>query len=257
MKIKILSLNIWKGGKLWDELIAFLKKENADIVLLQEVHDGHKAHYTKQDRCLENLRAELGYTFDAFAPQFLEWKHLPDILPVGQAILSRFPIASSRGVFFDTPLNLGGTPIDTAAGSDFSWVPCNLQIAQIQIQEGLVWQVANLHGIWGFDGQDSPRRLEMARTILRELDPAMPTVLAGDSNAHDDTETCRLIGARYKYLFPDERSTSFNMRRKTEPSYAITVVDWMFTSPELNVVGHSCPDVDVSDHLPVIAEIEV
>ena len=38
MKIKVITLNVWHGGRLWDELMAFLKSEDADVLILQEVH---------------------------------------------------------------------------------------------------------------------------------------------------------------------------------------------------------------------------
>ena len=39
MKIKVLTLNVWHGGRLWDEMIEFLVKEDADLLLLQEVYN--------------------------------------------------------------------------------------------------------------------------------------------------------------------------------------------------------------------------
>ena len=34
MKIKFISLNVWIGGVLFDNIVDFLKKEDADIVVL-------------------------------------------------------------------------------------------------------------------------------------------------------------------------------------------------------------------------------
>lgn len=47
------------------------------------------------------------------------------------------------------------------------------------------------------------------------------------------------------------------MRRKSNPGYATSVVDMIFTSPDIRVVSKSCPDVDLSDHFPLIATLEI
>ncbi|MBI3620306.1 endonuclease/exonuclease/phosphatase family protein [Candidatus Roizmanbacteria bacterium] len=41
MKLKFLNLNIWLGGMLFRSALKFLKAENADIITLQEVYNGH------------------------------------------------------------------------------------------------------------------------------------------------------------------------------------------------------------------------
>ncbi len=40
MKLKVICLNIWIGGIFFDEIVDFLQKEDADILLLQEVYNG-------------------------------------------------------------------------------------------------------------------------------------------------------------------------------------------------------------------------
>lgn len=72
MTFKFISLNLWIGGILLDDIIAFLKAQDADIVALQEVlkTDDQKlpAHY----RSLESLNAELNYPYQDFAPAILD-----------------------------------------------------------------------------------------------------------------------------------------------------------------------------------------
>jgi hypothetical protein len=39
MKIKVVCLNLWQGGNLFDGILKFLEAEDADILLLQEVYN--------------------------------------------------------------------------------------------------------------------------------------------------------------------------------------------------------------------------
>lgn len=55
----------------------------------------------------------------------------------------------------------------------------------------------------------------------------------------------------------DNRVTSFNMRHKTNPGYAVAVVDMLFVSSSLVVLEHRQCDENVSDHLALTATIEV
>ena len=47
------------------------------------------------------------------------------------------------------------------------------------------------------------------------------------------------------------------MRRKINPGYATAVVDMVFASSRLKILDHQCPDVDISDHLPLVVKIEI
>jgi hypothetical protein len=40
LKLKVVSLNLWHGGRLFDEVVAFLRAEAPDVVMLQEVYGG-------------------------------------------------------------------------------------------------------------------------------------------------------------------------------------------------------------------------
>ena len=58
-------------------------------------------------------------------------------------------------------------------------------------------------------------------------------------------------------VFGDSLRTTFNMQRKTLAGYAEAAVDIMWVSPAVKVLAKDCPQVAVSDHLPLWAELEV
>jgi endonuclease/exonuclease/phosphatase family metal-dependent hydrolase len=66
-----------------------------------------------------------------------------------------------------------------------------------------------------------------------------------------------MIEKKLKNVFKDELRSTFNMRHKQNPGYASAVVDMIFVSPDLKISKHYASDADVSDHIPLIIEIEV
>ncbi len=38
MRIKYITLNIWRGGELYDNIVEFIRQERPDIIGLQEVY---------------------------------------------------------------------------------------------------------------------------------------------------------------------------------------------------------------------------
>jgi endonuclease/exonuclease/phosphatase family metal-dependent hydrolase len=66
----------------------------------------------------------------------------------------------------------------------------------------------------------------------------------------------RAIEEHLTSVFGNSLTTTFNMRRKENPGYATAAVDLMYISNDLRVTGKDCPDVDISDHLPLVVTLE-
>lgn len=47
------------------------------------------------------------------------------------------------------------------------------------------------------------------------------------------------------------------MKRKTNKSFAISVVDMIFVSKNIKVIDKNCPNIDITDHLPLICTLEI
>lgn len=251
MKLKILCVNLWQGGNLMDEILDFLKHEDADIVLMQEVYDGHDLAWERKFRSMDVLREALGYSYEHFAPAFLERTEFGKV-EQGNAVLSKFPILDREIYFYDQPY---GEREDKP--EYFETTPRNLQRVGIQINDRIL-QVFNTQGVWGKDGNDNERRLMMAQTIVEAIKPYELVVLAGDFNVQEKTKSIAMIDEHLVNLFKhDNRSTSFNMKHKTNLGFATAVVDMMFVSPSLNVLEHRQCGENVSDHLALTATFEI
>ena len=105
MKVKVINLNLWFGGKLFDSALSFIVKENPDILLLQEVYDGKDSSFPKNLRTLEILKKELNLKYFYFSPAFLEKLKDGKKVERGNAVFSKFPIKSKNTIFYDIYLN--------------------------------------------------------------------------------------------------------------------------------------------------------
>lgn len=250
MTIKIISLNMWQGGNLFDAILSFLHEEQPDILALQEVYDGTDPHWERNFRSIETLQENLNLPFYHFAPAFLERTNFGKV-EQGNAIFSRFPIISSAVSFYDISY---GEREDKP--EYFEYTPRNLQHVELDIH-GKRLHVLNTQGVWGEDGNDNERRLAMGRTIAKELSRLDLAILAGDFNVKEHTNTIEMIEAYTKNVFKNELLSTFNMRVKTNPGYAVAVVDMIFVTPNIQILQKSCPDIDVTDHLPLVATLSV
>jgi endonuclease/exonuclease/phosphatase family metal-dependent hydrolase len=251
MKIKVISLNIWHSHMLPASL-AFLKAQNADIVLAQEVSNSSDLALAENYRAAEYLRAELALPYIDFAPTAL-FQYDPAKVDEGLLILSRFPISHSTSHFFYGAYR-EVNPFDS---SEWPKIPRALQHATIEV-EGTELNVFNLQGVWDLDGDNySEDRRKMSETIVSNTVGVPNLILAGDTNAKPTNPAMKSLEAHLKPVFGDELKSTFNMRRKSNPGYATAAVDLMYVSPTIAVLSKSCPDVDVSDHLPLAVELDV
>jgi endonuclease/exonuclease/phosphatase family metal-dependent hydrolase len=252
MTIKFISLNLWWGGNLFPQILDFLSAEDADIVVLQEVHDGHDPALKERLRSMDVLKQKLDYPYQKFAEALM--LTLPEgTFPSGNAILSKFPITDNSITFlFDSILD---EYLDIP--EHWSVAPRILQGAALDTPAGEV-NVFNIHGVWDLAGDDpSPQRRTMVERTLAAIKGKPNVILAGDTNASQGNPLLRDIDSQLTSVFGRELKSTFNMRRKDKPGYATAAVDHMWVSPNIKVISKSCPDIDISDHLPLIATLEI
>ncbi len=251
-KVKFLTLNTWYGGILFDPLIDFLQKENADVLNLQEVYDGKDPSLEKRFRCLDILTKELGYSFFSFTPSFIDTSSGQD-LPWGNVILSKYPLQEKETIFFK------GSPDRFNLKDTSPWrFPRNIQHVQVQISKDTLLNVFNTHGIWGKDAKDNKNRLSMSKIICEQIKNKQHVILSGDFNVDQNTKTIENIEQHLINVFKNELKTTFNIKQKgTKAGFAKSVVDMVFVSKDIRVTQHSCPDVNISDHLPLMCVFEV
>jgi endonuclease/exonuclease/phosphatase family metal-dependent hydrolase len=255
MEFKFVCLNLWFGGILFDDVLAFLKQQDADVVALQEVFQSDDKKLPAHYRSLESLNQQLHYPHQRFAPAVLDAYPWGNILN-GNAVLSRFPIKEQNVTFFGEPLDMDDprTPFDPKG---FPTTPRNLQHVVLNTRAGEL-DVFNFQGVWDLDGDNaSPQRQKMSETIIQQIAGKQRVIVAGDTNARYTNPVMRSIENHLVNVFGDSLTTSFNMRRKSDPGYGTSVVDMVYASKNLSVASYECPNVNVSDHLPLVVRFKV
>ena len=255
MRLKIVSLNLYEGGLLFDRVLAFLQKENPDIILLQEVNNGTDRKLPPHFRSLQVLKEAFTGYHASFAPEFL-CNYKEGKIDIGNAIFSHYPITNSTVTALNAPY---GEYSSVPVGGDFSKHPKNIQWCEITVHNEPI-NVFNLHGLWELSGGDTPERLKMSEIILNEVKGKPRVILGGDFNIKPKTKTIHAIEKKLTNVFKNELKTTFNVSRKDLtrfPGYSSAVVDMIFISNDIKVLEKSCPTIDISDHLPLICELEV
>lgn len=251
MKLKLITINIYKG-ELLEAVCSFIKQEQPDIVVLQEVYDGRDPALPTQYRSWDILKKSLAYTGQDFEAAFLD-NVAEGKIPQGNAILSRFPITDRDITFFNEPFD--ENHVDDIRLNPIT--PHVLQHVVLDTPDGEI-NVFNLHGTWDLDGDNfSEKRRQMSEAILKATKDKENVLLAGDTNAKPTNQAMRNLEPQLVNVFGEELTTTFNMSRKDMPGYATAAVDMIFVSPDVKILGKKCPDVDISDHLPMVVEVEI
>ena len=263
MKVKFVTLNIFNGNLL-DKCIDFLKKENPDLFVLQEVYRGGSKDGYRKYRSFEGIKNAFNDHYYFFTPEY--YKIIDNIkVDSGNVIFSRFQILRQESIYYS-----GSYRERIGKGPDqFINTPRNLQFAQTKINSKTI-DIFNTHGVWGLDGKDNKDRLKMSKSICNWIKDKKNIVLGGDFNLSSNTLTIKNVEKYVRNVFSDELKSTFNMRVKMPvvkkfsffnnddvKGFANAVVDMIFVSSEIKVVQHYCPQVDVSDHYPLVAVLEI
>lgn len=254
MKCKIITLNIEHGGKLLDEAVQFINEQDPDVLFLQEAQETDQVTTKLHYKTITEMARRTHLQYHVFSP-FCEFVFGEVRIFHGNAVFSKFPLTFRETVYF-----IGSYETADFFGAqernDYSQLPHAMQITTLQLPTTTV-QLINVHGVWGKDGLDSDIRFEMVQKILGKLDPALPNIVAGDFNFQARAQAAKQLEQSLHSVFGETLTSTFNMNRKTNPGYATAAVDMIYVSKNVPVLSSSCPQVQISDHLPLVCELEL
>lgn len=228
--MKIVYLNIW-DGLLWDALAAFIKEKSGDTDVF----------------CFQEVRK------DTIGP-------LRELLPSYQdvfASVDKIPDDSfAQAIFVKQPFTIvaSATVLDKAEEPGFAL------IATMTNGDDTV-HVANVHGIGHPMKHDTLERLFQSRTIMEHMRGKVgPKIVGGDFNVSPETESLAMFkGEGYRELISDHkiRTTRNHFAWDRYPNDPMYYSDYVFVSPEITVTAFTVPENEISDHLPMIVEVEI
>ncbi len=256
--MKLISLNIW-GGKKFKPLINFIKdnSKDTDIFCFQEIFDtdsninesaGFRLNiYNDISRLLPNHHRYFAscvenYITGSFQPNFIDFN-----LSWGLAIFINKKLkVVSNGDFFVFKKSGTFNP------KDLNSLPRNAQYLSFT-KDNKKFTVCNLHGIWQSDGKkDSPSRISQSNKINKFLGKQKgEKILCGDLNLDINTQSIKILEKNMSNLIKNYNIST--TRSKFFPGND-KFADYTFVSSGVNVIDFKVPNIDVSDHLPMILE---
>lgn len=260
--MKIIFLNIW-GGKVYEPLMAFLHEHasGTDFFCLQEVFDSPHAVVMKGGartdmfKRITNLLSGFAPFYTVAVEKFDGDDKVAFPLSYGNAIFAKKDIKIlSHGDFFiggedwqesETPLNY----------------PHKLHFLRFEKRD-VSYVLMNVHGI-AFPGskRDTLERAAQSQKIVDFVrEEKGEKILGGDFNLMRATQSIRMIeDAGMRNLITDfhisrtRNSFSYGQYPESDRQY---FADYVFASSGIRIRNFTVPQLEISDHLPLILEIE-
>lgn len=256
---KFIQSNVWFGGKLHENLIPYLAKEQPDFIAMQEVvMPVAVSPYTFHPALdfVDTVKRQTGLIYSVFAPDcsFRDKTHYESEHEVqfGVAILSRFPIKafSYRNYIHEYQI--------------FTWetmdrwdiMPKGILVCEVDVK-GKPLYLSTTHGVWGFDDKDNLERDGMINAILQETEGKSPLLFSGDLNTGQQTRAIARLEERFVNVFKGKLETSFNMLHKSGGTFSTSVVDFVFATKDIRIEDAYSTDENVSDHVPLVIKFDI
>lgn len=259
--MKLISLNTW-GGKIYQPLISFIGQyaKGTDIFCFQEIYT--TTSDVKQHR---NIRANLLQELAKILPNFQYFYSLEmsgfDSTPVPVD----FDLSVGKTIFIrnDIKVNitddilLYGDRSEKFLKNDFSNLPVTLQAIDFSIDQKQ-FTLVNIHGT-AFPGDKLDTQLRINHSAkIKEFLKTKPggKILTGDFNLLPETQGIKILENDMRNLikeFKIEKTRSKLSPFSGKPDFQ-KFADYTFVSSNVNVINFQVPDIEISDHLPMILE---
>ena len=229
--VKVIFLNVWHG-RCGAALAAYIKKEatTTDVFCFQEADISTRQTFR---RLLPGFEEHVyDKTFDD-EPRFF----------IATYVKKNLTVTHMHTLLNDSP----------ASGAAL--------VTSLPISTSVV-TIVNIHGISFYpdDKLDTDGRIIQSKTIIDFLaGSAGHAIVGGDFNLLPETESVQSFAkAGYHNLITDYaiRTTRNRLAWERFPDNIQYFADYSFTDPRLRVHNFSVPDLEVSDHLPMVIEFD-
>ncbi len=263
--MKLISLNTW-GGKVYEPLIEFIKKnsKDSDIFCFQEIYD--TSSNVKQ---FKQIRASLLHALSEILSDYkiyffpILFNTEIDIIPInidfdlkhGSAIFIKknIQVTNQKNYFIYRDTSL------THLNSDFSNLATPLQSISFKHNQSQM-NIFNYHGTaMPGDKLDTTKRLTETKKVLKIINtvPGMK-ILTGDFNLLPETKSVKEFEENLINLIKEYKI--LRTRSKISPFWGKNdfqrFADYTFVSKDVKVKSFKVPNVEISDHLPMILEFD-
>lgn len=258
MLLSILQLNI-NADNYWSRLIPFLKSHDFDIINLQEI--AGKDSFCGNIQCVRDCYEEL--------KQVLGDKYKSE-LAISQRFTSSLSSYMANGTFFKNNIELLEKNIITLFErttpfpedlDHFEEAGRNCLYLKLKITDKTI-SIINAHLAWAPTTKEEKHQTQQGEILLdyvKKLESSF--VITGDFNLDPDQPLIQKLNSFARNLITENNITSTLNERKHRAKMLFppgAAVDYIFVSNDIKVNEFEVLDKeDLSDHLGLIAEIEI
>lgn len=245
MKLSVLQWNVWFKESA-DKVVQFIRETDADIVCLQELTQDSVPN---PNRDIPAEIKALGYSA-AYLPahQRTGERHIK----MGNGIFSKFPIISSRHVYVQHQ----DTDSQDYSKENRVYLEAKIKINDTELTIG----TTHLSYIPRF-AMTSEKQKEVDRLVAAIGDNQQNYLFTGDLNSIPNSYTVAKLGEFLNSAGPNFSEPSWTTKPFSYDGFEATTLDWrldyIFTTPDLQVLSSKIIQTDYSDHLPILTEIEI
>lgn len=275
MHLKIIQVNVYMGKYLRD-LVDFLNREKPDIVTMEEVTTEKFNLWRDHTISLFDLICKETGLKGVYDPVVTLRGNSSSTL--GNAVISRFDTVKKEVIVLKK-----FRPITVEEFRDPKFVHLfpkeERHLLDLCLSvAGRNFHVICWHGAWVMNAEDSLESLRQAKIVANHLKIIKePFILGCDLNVGPKTRTVDLINREANNLVFSSKGKNIvskvsknwvlesKIKRTTHPVVHKTVgilpdgllVDYIFTSKHFKLKSIEAPEVLVSDHLPLVANLEL
>ncbi|MCD6229935.1 MAG: endonuclease/exonuclease/phosphatase family protein [Candidatus Diapherotrites archaeon] len=251
MALRVMTWNVW-SGKNWKQIADFAEKHEVEVMAFQEVDNNLER--TGSLNITKEIAGSLGY-YSAYSAS-VENQKTGDFAggQFGNSILSKFPILENKRYFLNNPEEWDGTAVTQ---------PRTLLETKIKVG-GKTVCFMTLHLGYSKEFEVTEIKLQQIEKVVQVLkqNEKFPIVLMGDFNSLPEDKGIDRIRQYLKDV--DAKNTlktwpicDFEYLDWKLPAGLNFKIDYIFVSKQIK---HGLPEVDenkISDHVPVIVNLEL
>jgi len=246
MKLKFLQWNIWYKENV-DRIVQEIKRSRADVITAQEFIQ----HSETNIDTAKYIANKLGFNY--FYCTADTWSGREEKDAQGNAILSRFPIVSTQQTHLSPPQH---NPVN-ALKEGRIYIETTLDIENKPLTIG----TTHLSFTPGFEITE-PRKIEIDNLINIIKNKKSNYIFGADLNAAPDSYIIKEFERYLKNLGPnyDKKTFAnqpFNYRNMFRVGGLEWRLDYIFSSNDIKANNARIMKTKFSDHLPILAEIEI
>jgi endonuclease/exonuclease/phosphatase family metal-dependent hydrolase len=242
MEFSVLQWNVWYREDL-EKVVDFLRQHPADVVCLQELTIDDPKQGRKHGP--RYIAEQLGYQ-----AHFQEFPIEPIDGPKetwANGLFSRFPIAQRSRTWINKSDGDGGYSNEFRAYIE----------VELEVGKGRTLTAGTTHMSYTDRFVELPSKKAETDRLMQALKPRTERhIFTGDLNALPGSYTIRQLEKRLKSAGPNNDQKTWTTKPFSYRGFEARTLDWrldyVFATPDLEVVSAEIIDTELSDHLPVL-----